>query len=158
MFGLRGADELMEIAPESIENYVRNWNVVEVEYPVEDLNIRSDTLSFDVRGYGSLTFPDSWSSNPDRYVFENDTLRLYVDDTLCCEISGREFLERQLQQIGSSIASRPSKAFLEEHAAQLLVWQSDSMTVIFTYLNIRFGTDGEPELWGLDVRCLLQRE
>ena len=158
MFGLREADELMEIAPESIENYVRNGNeVVEVICPAEDLSLRGDTLSFDIRGYGSLTFPDSWPSSPDRYVFENDTLRLYMNDTLCCEVSGRELLEIQLQKIGSSMASRPQKSFWEEHAGELLVWQSNSVTVIFTYLNICLEAEEYPKLRGLDIRCVLER-
>ena len=157
LFGLQEADDLLKIAPEPIENYVRNWDVIEVECSNETLYLQNDTLSFDIRGYASLTFPDSWSLRPDRYAFENDTLRIYLGDTLRCVVSAGELMETQLRRIGTSAEARPRRELLEENAEKLLVWRADSLTVIFSSLSIHFGEDRVPTVSGLDVRCVLLR-
>ena len=157
LFGLQEADDLLKIAPEPIENHVRNRDVVETVEPEESLSLQGEVLSFDIRGYGSLSFPDRWSSDSDRYAFENDTLRIYLGDTLRCVVSAGELMETQLRRIGTSAEARPRRELLEENAEKLLVWRADSLTVIFSSLSIHFGEDRMPTVSGLDVRCVLLR-
>ena len=157
LFGLQEADDLLEIIPKSIENYVQGWDVVETEESKESLNLQKENFSFDIRGYASLAFPNRRSSDLDRYFFENDTLKIYLGDTLRCAVSAGALMEDQLHRIGTSMETSPRREWLEKHAEQLLVWRTDSLTVIFSSLFIHFDENRLPTVSGLDVRCVLMR-
>lgn len=156
LFGLQEADDLLKIAPEPIEGYICGWDTVEVD-TARTLYLSDDRSSFDVRGYAAVSFPGQWSSGPDRYSFGNDTLRIYTDSVLRCVVSGRELLAEQLRAIGCSEEARPGKRLLEKNAGKLLVWRTDSLTVLFSSMNLRLSPEQDPEIYGLDIRCVLER-
>lgn len=86
--------------------------------------------------------------------FDNDTLRIRFGAMRpTFVIAGRELLATQLQQIGVADAA-PATEFLEDHAAELLRYTADDMTIIFSRIAL-LRSDSTLTLRHVDVDAVL---
>ena len=136
-FGLETSDDLAEILPKEMYDYVR-WGAA-VDVAVEESpfiwvylpqNICIGEFDSYSRCYVNLT---EWS--PEIYTFKNDTLRFYLgEEHPVLEIPGAELLKTQLERSGFD----PSRGVepTGEEALRLLDYRDERCRILFERLMI----------------------
>lgn len=138
-FGLEVANDLVEILPAVMHDYVQwGWEpaveeVVEANPSVEVYLPQNAGFEVDgsyLRCYVNLTVWD-----PESYSFRNDTLRFYLgEERPVLEITGAEVLKKQFEQSGFDLSAglEPSR----EQALRLLDYRDDRCCILFDYLSV----------------------
>lgn len=138
-FGVEESNDLVEILPAAMHDYVRwGWEpavgeVVEANPSVEVYLPRN--AGFEVDGSYSRCYVNLTVWDPEVYTFEDDTLRFCLgEERPVLEIAGAEVLKKQLGQSGFD----PSQGVepTGEQTLQLLCYSDDRCCILFERLLI----------------------
>lgn len=107
-----------------------------------------DRIDLDITPYGKLSLGDGTTVTADslgRNAIEYYGIRIPAD----------ELLDTQLAKIGYTRSDMPSHEEMDLHTAEMLVFRTDSMTVVFDYMSI--GVDGQDnaEIESADVKFII---
>ena len=140
-FGVEEPNDLVEILPAAMHDYVRwGWeadvvDTVEANPSVEVYLPRNTCIELDEDDRYSRFYVNLAEWDSDSYTFENDTLRFYLgEERPVLEITGAEVLEKLLGQSGFD----PSQGVVpsEEQALQLLCYSDDRCRILFDHLSV----------------------
>ncbi len=140
-FGVEESNDLVEILPSVMHDYVRwGWEpadgeVVEANPSVGVCLPRNVCVEIDENDRFSRCYVNLTEWNSDSYAFVNDTLRFYLgEERSVLEITGAEVLEKQLGQSGFD----PSQGVepTGEQTLQLLCYSDDRCCILFERLLI----------------------
>ena len=139
-FGVEGPNDLVEILPTVMHDYVRwGWEPaageeVEANLSFEVYLPRNACIGIDEEDRFSRCHVNLTVWDPEAYAFENDTLRFYLGGKRPeLEIAGAEVLKKQLQRSGFDPSSgvEPSA----EEALQLLDYRDDRCRILFDHIS-----------------------
>ena len=139
-FGVEGPNDLVEILPTVMHDYVRwGWEPaageeVEANPSFEVYLPRNACIGIDEEDRFSRCHVNLTVWDPEAYAFENDTLRFYLGGKRPeLEIAGAEVLKKQLQRSGFDPSSgiEPSA----EEALQLLDYRDDRCRILFDHIS-----------------------
>ena len=140
-FGIERANELVEILPSEMRDYVQwGWEEATVETISASRSLwinlpQNVCLEIDEDDRYSRCYVNLAEWDPESYTFENDTLRFYLgEERPVLEITGAEVLKKQLEQSGfdPSAGVEPSA----EQALQLLCYSDERCCILFERLLI----------------------
>ena len=138
-FGVEKSNDLVEILPAVMHNYVRwGWKPAVVETVETNPSVEvylPQNAGFEVDGSYSRCYVNLTVWNPESYSFENDTLRFYLgEERPVLEITGAEMLKKQLGQSGFDLSTglEPSR----EQALRLLDYRDDRCCILFDHLSV----------------------
>ena len=138
-FGVKESNDLVEILPAVMHDYVQ-WGWVPAVEEVVEANPSVEVYlpqnaGFEVDGSYSRCYVNLTEWNSDSYAFVNDTLRFYLgEERPVLEITGAEVLKKQLGQSGFD----PSQGVepTGEQTLQLLCYSDDRCCILFERLLI----------------------
>ena len=140
-FGIERANELVEILPTVMHDYVQwGWEEATAETISASrtlwINLPQNVcLEIDEDDRYSRCYVNLAEWDPESYTFENDTLRFYLgEERPVLEITGAEVLKKQLEQSGfdPSAGVEPSG----EETLRLLDYRDERCRMLFEILQI----------------------
>ena len=138
-FGVEESNDLVEILPAVMHNYVRwGWKPAVVETVETNPSVEvylPQNAGFEVDDSYSRCYVNLTVWNPESYSFENDTLRFYLgEERPVLEITGAEMLKKQLGQSGFDLSAglEPSR----EQALRLLDYRDGRCRILFDHFLV----------------------
>ena len=138
-FGLERANELVDILPAVMHDYVQwGWQQALEEVVAANPSVEvylPHNAGFEVDGSYPRCYVNLTVWNPEGYSFDNDTLRFYLgEEHPVLEISGAEMLKKQLAQSGFDLSAglEPSR----EQSLRLLDYRDDRCCILFDHLSV----------------------
>lgn len=107
-----------------------------------------DRIDLDITPYGRLSLGRQTTITADnlgRRTIEYDSIRIPADG----------LLDTQLAKIGHTRSDMPSHEEMDLHAAEMLVFSTDSMTAVFDYIFIGIDEQGNAELENADIKFII---
>ena len=139
-FGVEGPNDLVEILPTVMHDYVRwGWEPaageeVEANPSFEVYLPRNACIGIDEEDRFSRCHVNLTVWDPEAYAFENDTLRFYLGGKRPeLEIAGAEVLKRQLERSGFDPA--PGVGPTDEEAMRMLDYRDDRCRIFFDHIS-----------------------
>lgn len=154
-FGVKESDELVNILPAAMHDYVRWGYVTEVETALTAFWIEMPPQTcIAPEGY-SRCYVNLSSYDTDGYTFENDTLRIWLGEPRpVLELTGAELLKAQFARSGFDPAQGVEPA--PEQALQLLDYRVGHWRILFERMMIEY-RDSVYVLSGEQIHSVWQR-
>lgn len=154
-YGLESSHDYLETLSDRTSLYASSYSEPDEEVcPAEYfgyslyLDACRDRIDLDITPYGKLSLGDGTTVTADslgRNAIEYYGIRIPAD----------ELLDTQLAKIGYTRSDMPSQEEMDLHTAEMLVFRTDSMTVVFDYMSI--GVDGQDnaEIESADIKFII---
>lgn len=154
-FGVKESDELVNILPAAMHDYVRWGYVTEVETALTAFWIEMPPQTCIAPERYSRCYVNLSSYDTDGYTFENDTLRIWLGEPRpVLELTGAELLKAQFARSGFDPAQGVEPA--PEQALQLLDYRVGHWRILFERMMIEY-RDSVYVLSGEQIHSVWQR-
>lgn len=156
-YGVEGCDDYLHTLSDRTALYASAYSEPDEEvYTAEnfgyalDLDACHDRIDIDITPYDKLSLGEQTSiviDSLDRRTIEYGGIVIPAD----------EMLDAQLTKIGYTRSAMPSREEMDLHAAEMLVYRTDSLTVVFDYMTIDFDEQGKAVISNADINFIIFR-
>ena len=115
-----------------------------------DLDACHDRIDIDITPYDKLSLREQTSIVTDslgRRTIEYDGITIPAD----------EMLNTQLAKIGYTRSEMPSQEEMDLHAAEMLVYRTDSLIVVFDYMSIDIDDQGNAVIENAIINFMIRK-